>query len=85
MITTVYIDLDEDVKPGREVDYLTGLIPSRYKVHKVGEQLAIDVPDSRDAVDEITEVLSDALVNAYCYIPEPDQLREQGETRSIDG
>jgi hypothetical protein len=81
MTTTVYIDLDEDVKPGLEVEYLQGLIPSMYRVHKVGDQLAIDVPESRDAVDEITEVLSDNLVNAYVYPGEP---KLDGEHRSID-
>lgn len=83
MTDTVYVELDECPRMDK-VGYLMELLPNYCKVRFEGDKLAVDVPDSRDAVDEITNILCDRGVSAYVYGPEDDTPPLDGKRQSID-
>jgi hypothetical protein len=75
MATTLYVDLDHPPPTmAKQVAYLRGLLPARFKVYQHGDALAVDVPDGTDPQAELVRALDEALVPGYVYTPDPDVL-----------
>lgn len=54
MTSYVVVLLEEEVK--NPIQYLAGLLPNHYRVFEQEEDILVEVPESSDAVEEMTRV-----------------------------
>lgn len=68
-IETVIVELDEPSNDiADDIRMLKGVLEDFYHIYDKDGNVAVDVPDSSDAEDEVTDKLCDAGIEAFVYL-----------------
>lgn len=65
MTETVRVDIEGSATAEQKADAIRQSLPSHMDVYVKDGDVRVDVPEARDAEDEVTNALNDAGVRAY--------------------